>query len=78
MSQFWMRYVITGIIFFPITGVSRAQSTPPHDAWLMRNYRFTGPPPPREVKPIDSVLIELRAIQSTVRTMLSRAKFKGE
>jgi hypothetical protein len=44
----------------------------------MRNYRFTGPPPPREVQPIDSVLIELRGLQNTIRTILSRARFEGD
>ena len=78
MSLFWMRYVITGIILFPMTGVSRAQSRPQHDAWLMQNYRFTGPPAPSEVKPVDSVLTELRGIQGTVRTILSRAKSDGD
>ena len=77
MSQVWMRYVVAGVILFPMIGVSRAQSTPTHDAWLMQNYHFTGPPPPREVKPIDPVLIELQQIQSTVRTILGRAKFDG-
>jgi hypothetical protein len=61
-----------------MAGVLGAQPAPGHDAWLMQNYRFTGPPPPREVKPIDSVLIELRGIQGTVRTILRRAKFEGD
>jgi hypothetical protein len=77
MSQFWMRYVAAGVILFPIVSVSRAQSNPTHDAWLMQNYRFTGPPPPGEVKPIP-VSIELQRIQSTVRRILSRAKFEGD
>jgi hypothetical protein len=73
-----MRFVIAGTILFPMTWASRAQSTTPQGAWLMQNYRFTGPPPPREVKPIDSVLIELRGLQTTIRTILSRAKFEGD
>ena len=78
MSQFWMRCVVAGVILVPMIGVSRAQPTPSHDAWLMQNYRFTGPPPPSEVKPIAPVLIELREIQNTVRTVLSRARSDGD
>jgi hypothetical protein len=78
MSQFWMRYVVAAVILFPIISVSPAQSIPAHDAWLMQNYRFTGPPPPGEVKPTAPVSVELRQIQSAVRTILSRAKFDGD
>ena len=78
MSKVWMRYLAAGVLLFPLIGVSRAQSNTPQGAWLMRNYRFTGPPPPREVQPIDSVLIELRGLQNTIRTILSRAKFEGD
>lgn len=73
-----MRYVIAGVILCPMMGVSRAQSAPTHDAWLMQNYRFTGPPPPGELKPSDPVLSELRHIQSTLWTILSRAKSEGD
>jgi hypothetical protein len=73
-----MRYLAAGILLLPLIGVSRAQSNTPQGAWLMRNYRFTGPPPPREVQPIDSVLIELRGLQNTIRTILSRARFEGD
>ena len=78
MPQVWMRYLAAGILLFPMVGVSRAQSNTPQGAWLMKNYRFTGPPPPREVQPIDSVLTELRGLQSTIRTILTRAKFEGD
>jgi hypothetical protein len=78
MSQFWMRYLLAGVALFPTITVSRAQSTATHDAWLMQNYRFTGPPPPGEVKPTAPVSTELRAIQRTVRTILGRANFDGD
>jgi hypothetical protein len=78
MSRSWMRFVIAGTILFPMTWASRAQSTTPQGAWLMQNYRFTGPPPPREVKPVDSFLMELRGIQATIRNILSQAKFEGD
>ncbi len=77
MSQAWIRYGVAGIILVSMIGVSRAQA-PPHDAWLMQNYRFTGPPPPDELRPVDPVLTELREIQSTVRTILRRAKLEGD
>ena len=78
MSKVWLRSLAAGILLFATIGVSRAQSNTPQGAWLMRNYRFTGPPPPREVQPIDSVLIELRGLQNTIRTIMSRAKFEGD
>jgi hypothetical protein len=78
MSQVWTRYVVAGVILLPLVAVSRAQSTSPHDAWLMQNYRFTGPPPPGEVKPTDPVLMELRGLQSTIRSILGRARSEGD
>jgi hypothetical protein len=77
MSQTWIRYGVASIILVPMIGVARAQA-PPHDAWFMQNYRFTGPPPPDELRPVDPVLTELREIQSTVRTILRRAKWEGD
>ena len=44
----------------------------------MQNYRFTGPPAPSELRPVDPVLTELREIQNTIRTILRRAKFEGD
>ncbi len=77
MSHAWMRYAVAGVVLVPMIGVSHAQLPPAHDAWLMRNYHFTGPPPPGEVKPaVDPVLAEIRAIQSRVRTILHRAEFE--
>src|SRR5579864_4069475 len=73
-----IRYAVAGLILVPMIGVSRAQSPPPHDDWLMQNYRFTGPPPPSELRPVDPVLTELREIQSTIRTILRRAKLEGD
>jgi hypothetical protein len=78
MSQFWMRYVIAGIILASAAGVSEGQSTSPHGNWFMQNYRFAGPPPPGEVKPVDPVLSELREVQSTIRNILGRARSEGD
>ena len=74
MTHTWIRYAVGGLILIPLMGVSRAQSPPAHDAWFMENYRFTGPPPPGELKPVDPVLTEMRQIQSRVLTILRRAK----
>jgi len=76
MSQAWIRYA--GMILFLMTGVGRAQTSPGHDAWLMRNYRFTGPPSPRELKPADPVLTDLKALRDTVWTILRRAKSEDD
>ena len=65
MSQSLVRYVVAACILFPSAGVSLAQPAPGHDAWLMRNYRFTGPPKPSELVPVAPVLMELREIQSS-------------
>jgi hypothetical protein len=75
MSQAWMRYAAAGMVLIPMIGVCHAQLPPAHDAWLMQNYRFTGPPPPGELRPaVDPVLSEIRDIQSTVRFILHRAE----
>jgi hypothetical protein len=41
----------------------------------MQNYRFTGPPKPGEVKPVDPVLATLGEMQSVLWTIMQRAKF---
>ena len=51
-----------------------AQSSAPHDAWLMQNYRFTGPPAPRTVQPSDPIVSELWRIQNQITWMMRRAK----
>ena len=56
-------------------GISSAQSAEPRDAWLMKNYRFTGPPPPGEVRTVDPVVLELRRIQNVVLAVLRKADF---
>jgi hypothetical protein len=48
--------------------------TEARDAWLMKNYRFTGPPKPGEVKPVDPVVADLQSIQSLVESIMRRAK----
>jgi hypothetical protein len=56
-------------------GVSHAQSSEPRDAWLMKNYRFTGPPAPGSIEPMDPVVAELRQIQNTLLSILRKTDF---
>jgi hypothetical protein len=67
--------VLAYAVFTLSGGISWAQSSEPHDAWLMKNYRFTGPPPAGTVRPTDPVLAELREIQNTVMAILRKANF---
>jgi hypothetical protein len=78
MSQAWMRYAAAGIVLVPLIGVCHAQLPPAHDAWLMQNYRFTGPPPPGEARPAVDPLSEIREVQSTVRFIMRQAEFEWD
>ena len=78
MSQAWMRYAAAGMVLAPLIGVCHAQLPPAHDAWLMQNYHFTGPPPPGEVRPAVDPLSEIREVQSTVRFIMRQAEFEGD
>jgi hypothetical protein len=60
------------------SGVLLGQSTEPRDAWLMRNYRFTGPPPPGSIGATDPVVSELRQIQNTLLSIMRKANFGGD
>jgi hypothetical protein len=75
MSQARMRYAAAGMVLVSMIGVCRAQLPPAHDAWLMQNYRFTGPPPPGEVRPVVDPLSEINEVQSTLRLIMRRAEF---
>jgi hypothetical protein len=46
----------------------------PHDAWMMQNYRFIGPPPPGSVAPVDPVVSDLRQIQYNLLSVMRQAK----
>jgi len=56
-------------------GAFRAQATEPRDAWLMRNYHFTGPPPQGSVAPADPVVTELQQIQDMLLSIMRKADF---
>jgi hypothetical protein len=66
------------MVLIPLIGVCHAQLPPAHDAWLMQNYRFTGPPPPGEVRPAVDALSEIKEVQSTVRFIMRQAEFEGD
>ena len=42
---------------------------------MMKNYHFTGPPPPVSTVPADPVLSELRQIQNTLLSIMRKADF---
>jgi hypothetical protein len=52
-----------------------AQSAAPRDAWMMKNYHFTGPPAPGSIQPVDPVVSELRQIQNTVLSIMRKTDF---
>jgi hypothetical protein len=56
------------------TAAATEPSFESRDAWLMKNYRFTGPPKPGTVKPVDPVVADLESIQSLVESIMRRAK----
>ena len=78
MSHVWIRYAAAGMVLIPLIGVCHAQLPPAHDAWLMQNYRFTGPPPQGEVRPAVDPLSEIREVQSTVRFIMRQAEFEWD
>src|SRR5215467_868709 len=51
---------------------ARAQ---PRDAWMMQNYRFTGPPAPGSIPPVDPVVADLKQIQGTLMSIMRKADF---
>src|SRR5438128_2613359 len=58
-------------------GIAAAQASEPRDAWLMRNYRFTGPTASGETQPTDPGA-ELEDIQRTVLAILRKSNFAGD
>jgi hypothetical protein len=44
----------------------------------MKNYRFTGPPPPTSARSTDPVVSELREIQNTLLAIMRKADFAGD
>jgi hypothetical protein len=84
-----LRYAFAFIAAVLIVGTAQAQTsqaqashpqTPqpePRDAWLMQNYRFTGPPPPGDVRPYNPVT-DIQDVQNTLLAILRKANFAGD
>src|SRR5579872_3284913 len=72
------RLVVVCAVFALVSGVGRAQSSDPKESWLMQNYRFTGPPPPGEIRATDPVESDLKEIQNTLLSILRKANFAGD
>jgi hypothetical protein len=58
--------------------LAMAQAPAGHDAWLMKNYHFTGPPRAASLTPVDPVVSELRQIQGTLTSIMRKADFVGD
>jgi hypothetical protein len=71
-----MRMVSLGGAVAVACGLLAAQPAPGHDAWLMKNYHFTGPPPAG--RPTDPVVSDLREIQNALMSMLRTARYEGD
>jgi hypothetical protein len=56
-------------------GTARAASPQPRNAWLTKNYRFTGPPPPRMIKAPEAAVSDMRQVQNTVLSIMRKADF---
>jgi len=66
----FVRSALACVLMISAAGVSHGQCG---ENWLMKNYRFTGPPPAGTVTPTDPVLSELSGIQSKLRAIIRRA-----
>jgi hypothetical protein len=67
-------YAIAALALMTSTGVSQTQPNGSRDAWLMQNYRFTGPPAPGTVRPTDPVVSELWRIQNAILSIMRKAR----
>jgi len=73
-----VRYALVFAVLVLTTGISRSQVSEPHDTWLTKNYRFTGPPAPGEIRPTAPVVSELQEIQNALLAILRKANFSGD
>jgi hypothetical protein len=71
----WNCAILLGFLIGLCGAVSATEpSFEARDAWLMKNYRFTGPPKPGEVKVTDPVVADLQSIQSLIEGIMRRAR----
>lgn len=76
------RIVVASAVLVLATGIGYAQSpdsrSDSRDAWLMQNYRFSGPPPAGATATADPALAQLQEIQNTTLAILRKANFAGD
>ena len=65
------------LLYAALSGIALAQTSEPRNAWLMQNYRFTGPPAGGETEAADPGA-ELEDIQRTVLAILRKSNFAGD
>jgi hypothetical protein len=65
------------VVACAVATISTVKATEPRDAWLMQNYRFTGPPAPSSA-PVDPVLSDLQQVQSMLLSIMRKADFWGD
>jgi len=61
-----------------LSAAGLAQTRVPSDAWLMQNYRFTGPPAPGSLQPVSPVVAQLTEIQNAMLSIMRKADFYGD
>src|SRR5215472_19322090 len=71
------RCAILGALLLGATAIGSAQSNSRAD-WLMKNYRFSGPPSGGGTRSADPVLAQLQEIQATTLAILRKANFAGD
>ena len=75
MSSNWYARAVAAATLAVSGGVSWAQAQAPRDAWLMQNYRFTGPPQPGSIPPVDPLVYDLRQILNVELSIMRKADF---
>jgi hypothetical protein len=75
MSGNWHTTALAAAVLVASGGVSRAQQPQPRDAWLMQNYRFTGPPAAGSIQPVDPIISDLRQILNTLLSIMRKADY---
>jgi hypothetical protein len=58
-----------------LTLIATGAAAQSREAWLMQNYRFTGPPAPGSIPPVDPVVADLKQIQGTLMSIMRKADF---
>jgi hypothetical protein len=67
--------ILAACAVLAIAAATAPAQTPDPAAWMMKNYRFAGPPPPGSIPPVDPVVADLREIQNTLMSILRKADY---